>query len=124
MQGRAYQQKGPGSKYKDAGKVPHAHRLRYELSPESIQDIAEALIYLDAESPAAADKLQADLMAAFEHLSAWPETGHSRSDLTSQPVRFWKSGPYLIVYRVANRIVQIVAVLHASRDIPEILAQR
>jgi plasmid stabilization system protein ParE len=104
--------------------VPRARKSRYELSPESIQDIAEALTYLDAESAAAADKLQADLMAAFEHLTAWPETGHSRSDLTSQPVLFWKSGRYLIVYRVANRTVQIVAVLHASRDLPEILAQR
>ena len=104
--------------------MPRAHRLRYELSPESVHDIAEALIYLDAESPAAADKLQADLTDAFEHLSAWPETGHRRNDLTSQAVRFWKSGHYLIVYRVANRTVQIVAVLHASRDIPEILALR
>ena len=97
---------------------------QYELSPESIQDIAEALIYLDAESPAAADKLQSELIKTFEHLAAWPESGHRRSDLTPQSVRFWKSGRYLIVYRVANRIVQIVAVLHASRDIPEILTQR
>jgi plasmid stabilization system protein ParE len=77
--------------------------LRYELSPEAVQDIAEALIYLDTESPGAADKLQADFMDAFEHLTAWPDTGHSRSDLTSQPVRFWKAGRYLIVYRVAKR---------------------
>jgi plasmid stabilization system protein ParE len=104
--------------------VSRARRLRYELSPEAIQDIAEALVYLDDESPDVADKLQADLMDAFEHLTAWPDTGHSRSDLTSEPVRFWKSDRYLIVYRVANRAVQIVAVLHASRDIPEILAQR
>jgi plasmid stabilization system protein ParE len=69
-------------------------------------------------------KLQAELIDAFEHLSSWPETGHKRSDLTSQPVRFWKSGHYLIVYRFANRTVQIVAVLHTSRDIPEILARR
>jgi plasmid stabilization system protein ParE len=104
--------------------VPRAHRLRYELSPEAVQDIAEALIYLDTESPGAADKLQADFMDAFEHLTAWPDTDHSRSDLTSQPVRFWKAGRYLIVYRVANRTMQIVAVLHASRDIPEILTRR
>jgi len=98
--------------------------LRYELSPEAVQDIAEALIYLDAESPDLADKLQADFIVAFEHLTAWPDTGHSRSDLTSQPVRFWKSGRYLIVYRVANQTVQIVAILHASRDVPQILVQR
>ena len=104
--------------------MPRRARLQYELSPESIQDIAEALIYLDAESPAAADKLQAELIKAFEHLAAWPESGHRRSDLTPQPVRFWAAGHYLIVYRVAGHCVQIVAVLHASRDVPEILALR
>jgi plasmid stabilization system protein ParE len=104
--------------------VRRTDRLRYELSPESIQDIADALIYLDAESPEAADKLQVDLTGAFEHLTAWPESGHRRSDLTHQPVRFRTSGHYLIVYRVTNRTIQVVAVLHASRDIPEILALR
>jgi plasmid stabilization system protein ParE len=104
--------------------MPRRGRARYELSPESIQDIADALIYLDAENPAAADKLQHDLVQAFEHLCSWPESGHKRSDLTPQPVRFWPVGRYLIVYRFTNGLVQIVAILHASRDVPPILTQR
>ena len=61
--------------------MPRKHRARYELSPDSIQDIADALIYLDGENPAAANRLQRDLRHAFEHLCSWP-SGHKRSDLT------------------------------------------
>ncbi len=104
--------------------MPRAAKVRYELSPESIEDIAEILIYLDTESLEASDNTQAAFEQAFEHLAAWPESGHRRSDLTRQPVRFWTAGRYLIVYRIANKAVQIVAVLHGSRNAFEILAQR
>lgn len=99
---------------------------RYELSPESVDDLLNIQEFVSADSPASADRLLEELFSAFEHLAAWPRSGHSRSDLTEKPVLFWPVGSYLIVYRVRNqyRLVQIVAVLLGARDVPAILENR
>jgi plasmid stabilization system protein ParE len=47
-----------------------------------------------------------------------------RTDLTSKNVRFWPVGSYLVVYRDHPDGVQIVAVLHGSRDVPSVLDAR
>ncbi len=78
------------------------------------------------DSPVAAEQLIEQFFSAFEHLAKWPRSGHSRRDLTSKPVLFWPLSSYLIVYRqheVAS-MIQIVAVLHAARDVPTILEDR
>ncbi len=65
-----------------------------------------------------------DLFAAFERLSAHPELGHRRRDLTLLPVRFWTvRRRYLIVYRTESNTVAILRVLSAYRDIAAILGQ-
>ena len=50
--------------------------------------------------------------------------GHTRRDLTDRDVRFWPEGSYLIVYRELPEALQVVAVLHGSRDVPEIMRKR
>lgn len=72
--------------------MPRAARNNYELSQEAVDDISAALIYLENESPQAADRLQSILIEAFERLAKWPESGHRRSDLTDRTVRFWSAG--------------------------------
>jgi plasmid stabilization system protein ParE len=50
--------------------------------------------------------------------------GHRRDDLTRFPVLFWPVGAYLIVYRVQEGLIEIVAVTQGSRDIPSFIRQR
>jgi hypothetical protein len=50
--------------------------------------------------------------------------GHKREDLTAYPVLFWPVGAYLILYRVQNGLVEIVAVTQGAREIPSFLRQR
>lgn len=50
--------------------------------------------------------------------------GHTRSDLTERDVRFWSTGSYLIVYREWLEQLQVLAVLHGSRDVPEVIRKR
>jgi plasmid stabilization system protein ParE len=99
---------------------------RYELSPESVDDLINIQEFVSADSPAAADRMVEKFFSAFEHLATWPRSGHSRGDLTERPVLFWPVGSYLIVYHVRDEdnLVQIVAVLLAPRDVPAILENR
>jgi plasmid stabilization system protein ParE len=53
-----------------------------------------------------------------------PRMGHTRPDVTDRDVRFWPNGSYLIVYRQLPATLQIVAVLHGARDVPEVMRKR
>ncbi|GAC1689217.1 MAG: type II toxin-antitoxin system RelE/ParE family toxin [Candidatus Acidiferrum sp.] len=96
----------------------------YELSPESLQDLQSIWDYIASDNSAAADHIVDEFFEAFDRLAQWPESGHTRPDLTERKVLFWPIRSYLIVYRERTPGVQIVAILHGSRDIPSILQAR
>ncbi len=98
----------------------------YELAPEAVEDLVKIQSFISMDSPAAAERLIDQFFAAFDRLAEWPRSGHTRADLTSKPVLFWPIDSYLIVYRqdVAADMIQIVAVLHAARDLAAILEDR
>jgi plasmid stabilization system protein ParE len=60
----------------------------YEVSPEAVEDLLNIQEFVSADSPAAANRVVEEFFSAFEHLVAWPRSGHSRSDLTDKPVLF------------------------------------
>ena len=56
-----------------------------------------------------------------------PTRGHSRSDLTRRPLRFWtltRYPNYTVVYRPETSPLQVVAVLHGKRNVRRVLKQR
>ncbi len=77
--------------------------------------------FIAVDNPDAASALQEEFFRAFEDLAAMPGKGHKREDLTDRAVLFFRVRSYLIVYRRESVPLQIVAVLHASRDIPTVL---
>jgi|ERR1700723_485052 len=74
----------------------------YSLAPEAMRDLDDIWNFIAADNPAAAD-LQIDtFLKAFKELARWPGKGHTRRDLTSRTVRFWRVGSYLVIYREAT----------------------
>jgi plasmid stabilization system protein ParE len=51
----------------------------------------------------------------------FPHQGHTRSDLTSQPLRIQIIRDYLIAYAPDERPLVVIAVIHGRRN-PRILA--
>jgi plasmid stabilization system protein ParE len=96
----------------------------YEFAPEALDDLELIRDFIAVDSVQAADRVIDQFFETFEQLAAWPKTGHVRTDLTSKNVRFWPVGSYLVVYRDHSDGVQIVAVLHGSRDVPSVLDAR
>jgi plasmid stabilization system protein ParE len=96
----------------------------YQISPEALDDLQLIRDFIAVDSAKAAERVIDQFFEAFEQLAAWPKTGHVRIDLTSKTVRFWPVGSYLIVYRDHPDYLQIVAVLHGSRDVPSVLNAR
>ncbi len=71
---------------------------------------------------AIANRIQGELVDAFEALADLPGKGHRRPDLTRRDVLFFSVYQYMIVYR--RTPVEIVAVLHGKRDIKRLLKTR
>jgi len=96
----------------------------YLVAPEAEDDLRQIWRYLLEEaSLAIADRIQSELIDAFERLADFPGKGHKRSDLTARDVLFFSVYQYLIVYRRAE-LIQIVAVLHGKRDLKRLLKTR
>ncbi len=100
-------------------------KRRYTLAPEAARDLVQIWRYLKKESSQeTADRVESVIRDKFKHLAEFPHAGHKRRDLTEANVRFYPVYSYLIVYRPEFSPLQIVSVLHTSRDVPRILAQR
>src|SRR5271166_6198167 len=98
---------------------------RYILAPVAVRDLVQIWRYLKKESNReTADRVESVIRGKFLYLADFPNAGHWRRDLTSAVVRFLSVYSYLIVYRPETRPLQIVAIIHAHRDVPRILAMR
>ncbi len=90
----------------------------YVLSSEAEQDLREiGAYYLKKAGARVARHVSGEITSAFRLLAATPGAGHTRADITSEPVKFWQVFSYLIVYDPATRPLGIARVLHGSRDL-------
>lgn len=83
------------------------------LSIQAERDLRNLLEYLADRSPAA-DRLSRRLERAINSLAANPELGRERPDLRSFPVE----NTYLIIYSLSGAGIEIIRVIHGSRDLP------
>lgn len=96
---------------------------RFALTPAARSDLLEIDSYLRRENPRAAARVRAKLREAMRSLAARPQRGHLRADLADEKLRFWPVYSYLIVYRAEVRPLQVIRVLHASRDVQKLLME-
>jgi plasmid stabilization system protein ParE len=96
----------------------------YLLSPDALQDLQDIWDFVALDNVNAADQSEDEFFSAFEKLARQPRMGHTRLDLTDRDVRFWPVGSYLTVYRQLPKTLEVIAVLHGSRDIPEVMRKR
>jgi plasmid stabilization system protein ParE len=90
--------------------------IGYLLGADAAIDLDDIWNYIANDDIDAADRWTGKLFDTFEALARMPGMGHTREDLTHQPVRFWPVGAFLIIYRAECQPIQIVAVTQGSRD--------
>lgn len=100
-------------------------KRRYVLAPQAVRDLAHIWRHLKKEAGGeTADRVESGIRSKFAYLADFPGAGHWRHDLTGANVRFFSVYSYLIVYRSETKPLQIVSILHGSRDVAEILGER
>jgi toxin ParE1/3/4 len=92
------------------------------FSPSSRQDLRDILEYIAKDKPGAALKYVERLEDECWMLARNSEIGGLRSDLIPD-LRCWSVGSYAIYYRPAKDGVEIVRVVHGSRDIGRLFQQ-
>ncbi|EHC10119.1 type II toxin-antitoxin system RelE/ParE family toxin [Fischerella thermalis] len=89
---------------------------RYRLSQQAEQDLEDIWIYLAQQDELAADKQIAQLLDRLPMLAQFPDMGRKRDDLL-QRLRSFPVKPYIVFYTKITDGIEIVRVLHQSRDI-------
>ncbi len=95
------------------------------VSEAADDDINGYLVYTNERSPEAARRFLAALRRAFEQLLSMPEMGHAweteRRDL--EGLRAWRIDdfPLSIFYFPLPDAIEVIRVLHHSRDIKAVL---
>lgn len=98
---------------------------RYVLSPAAAHDLAQIWLHVkNNASVRMADRVESKIRSAIADVARTPGIGHTRRDLTDEPVQFFPVYSYLIVYRPAMKPLQIVAILHGNRNLSPILKTR
>lgn len=62
---------------------------RYQLTPSAQRDVDRITDFIAEDNVEAALRVHDTLEEAFRHLAEMQAMGHTREDLTEQPVKFW-----------------------------------
>ncbi|PSB11578.1 type II toxin-antitoxin system RelE/ParE family toxin [filamentous cyanobacterium Phorm 46] len=89
---------------------------RYRLSQQAEKDLEDIWIYLGQQDEIGADRQVARLLDCFPMLAQFPNMGRQRNELLTG-LRSFPVKPYIIFYIILLERVEIVRVLHQSRDI-------
>ncbi len=98
----------------------------YQFTPQAVEDLFEIWRYIARDNVEAANRLEDAVYKACAILAEGPLRGTTREDLTKLPLRFWtvQAFPnYIIVYDPASDPLQIIRILHGTRDIMGILGE-
>jgi toxin ParE1/3/4 len=89
---------------------------RYRLSQQAEKDLEDIWIYLAQQDEIGADRQVARLLDRFPMLAQFPNMGRGRNELIAG-LRSFPVKPYIIFYIILPERVEIVRILHQSRDI-------
>jgi toxin ParE1/3/4 len=90
----------------------------YRLSKEAEQDLEDLWVYLAERNDLAADRQVAKLLDRFPMLAQFPTMGISRDQLLLG-LRSFPVKPYIIFYVLIPEGIEILRIIHQSRDIED-----
>jgi toxin ParE1/3/4 len=99
--------------------------LKYpvEKSPEAERDLAEIWHFIALDSIGAADGVIETIDEKMVLLSEWPFAGRERDEYLPG-LRSIGAGKYLLFYQVRGETVQVIRVVHGSRDLPTVFGKK
>ena len=94
--------------------------MTYRLSPQARSELEAIGDYIAEDSPANAKRFIDRLTEKFTALGRNPRIGRARPELRSD-LRSFPYGAYLMLYRIIEGGVEIVRVVHAARNLDDLV---
>ena len=89
----------------------------YRLTEPARLDLLEIAAFIARDDESAAERTVSELESALRGLAEMPLKGHSRPDIAqAEGLLFWCVRNYHVVYRAGTRPLEILRILHGSRD--------
>ncbi len=85
----------------------------------ALADLAAVEAYIQRHSPQYAIGMVERVFARSESLSAQPRIGQMVPEYEDETVRELFENPYRIIYKILDQRVDILAVVHAARRLPQ-----
>jgi toxin ParE1/3/4 len=90
--------------------------LSYTLTVPAKADLLEILAYIAVDNVDAALSMYDRFYGCFEMLAVSPAAGRRREELEAG-LRSFPLGSYVVFYRARLETIEVIRVLHGSRDI-------
>jgi toxin ParE1/3/4 len=95
--------------------------LRLVLAPLAEADLDAIAEFIARESPGGAVKMLLRIRAGMTTLLDQPRLGQLVQKPPRTRLRKWTVAPYIVFYRVMDDDLEVVRVLHAARDLDDLL---
>ena len=92
---------------------------KIEFSERALNDLEEIWFYFSETSEDTADKVLRQITEKFPKLLEFSQIGKERNDLLIG-LRSFPAGKYIIFYQETDSGIEIVRVIHSSRDVRQI----
>jgi toxin ParE1/3/4 len=102
--------RGGGTPTNSEGRLTRRRRIR--LSFDTRRWLKKEISYLSERNPAAAQRISAAFVAAWDRIARFPEIG-PKADLPA--TRRVVVGAYIVTIRVVDEVVEIVAIRHGRQ---------
>lgn len=97
--------------------------MKLRIRPEARQDLRDIGDYIAQDDRQAARRFVRTLRERCAFLAENPRVGRERPDL-GEGLRSFPVGNYVIFYRLLDGVVEIVNVIHGSRDIESLFGRQ
>jgi addiction module RelE/StbE family toxin len=94
--------------------------MKVRWSKLALEDLDSIRRYIAMDSKRISDRFASDLVKSIRKIHRFPEIGQIVPEFKNPSLREIHYFNYRILYRVAERQCEIVAILHASRDFSSI----
>jgi toxin ParE1/3/4 len=94
--------------------------VRIVWTHRAITHLREIADYILARNPSAAHRIHQRIRTATRRLVRHPRSGRMVPEIESERVRELIVGDYRIIYEVTETQVEILAIVHGTRDLPSL----
>ena len=95
---------------------------KLEFSTHALADLEEIWFHYSEKGEASANKVLKEITGKFSKLLEFPKIGKERNDFLIG-LRSFLAGKFLIFYQEIDSGIEIVRVVHGSRDIQQVFDQ-